>query len=110
MNVSIDHSEPGFFSDTVVISHTPQKFVVDFSQVTPRFDIIGNQKQQSLAIKHKTVILDPVVAKDFFNILKDNIKKYEKQFGTIKLPKNKKTKTKKLVKSVKSTESTRYIG
>ncbi len=110
MNVSVDHSEPGFFSDNVAVSHTPMKFVVDFAQITPRFDSVAGQRQQSFAIKHKTIILDPQVTKDFLNVLKENLGKYEKNFGTIKLPKAKKQKI-KAEKSVTETESSsRYIG
>lgn len=111
MNVSVDHSEPGFFSDNVAVSHTPVKFVVDFSQITPRFDSEGGQRQQSLAIKHKTIILDPQVAKDFMNVLKENLGKYEKNFGAIKLPKVEKQKNVKIDKSVTEADaSSRYIG
>jgi len=63
---------------------------VDFAQITPRFDVIFNQRQQSFTIKHKTIILDPIVAKSFLNALDENIKRYEKRFGKIKLPKMKK--------------------
>ncbi len=108
MNVSVDHSEPGFFSDSVAVSHTPMKFVVDFAQITPRFDSVGGQRQQSLAIKHKTIILDPQVAKDFMNVLKENLGKYEKNFGSIKTPKPVKEKIKE--KPIEVDASSRYIG
>lgn len=108
MNVNIDHSEAVFFSDSVVVSHGPNKFVMDFSQTTPRFDFIGSQRQQSLVIKHKTVILDPQIAKDFFNVLKSNIEKYEKSFGKIKLPKQ--HKQDKLKKMPDASDTSRYIG
>lgn len=110
MNVSVDHSEAGFFSDTVVVFHSPLKFVVDFAQATPRFDSVAGQRQQSFAIKHKTIILDPQVAKDFLNILKENIRKYEKNFGIIKLPKTAKHQKEKAEKSVEADASNRYIG
>ncbi len=109
MNVSVDHSEPGFFSDSVAVSHTPVKFVVDFSQITPRFDSVAGQKQQSLAIKHKTIILDPQVAKDFLSVLKENLGKYEKNFGAIKMPKPMKEKA-KIEKTIETDASSRYIG
>lgn len=109
MNVSVDHSEPGFFSDNVAVSHTPVKFVVDFAQITPRFDSVAGQRQQSLAIKHKTIILDPQVAKDFLSVLKENIGKYEKNFGSIKTPKPAK-QGKEKEKIVEMDASSRYIG
>lgn len=108
MNVNIDHSGAVFFSDAVVVSHGPNKFVMDFSQTTPRFDFIVGQRQQSLVIKHKTVILDPQIAKDFFNVLKSNIEKYEKSFGKIKPPKPKKQE--RAASKADANEASRYIG
>ncbi len=106
VNVNIDHSEPGFFTDSVVISHNPSKFILDFVQVTPRFDRIGQEMQQSLVVKHKTIVMNPVMAKNILGILKDNLEKYEKNFGEIKVQKRK-TKSKPIEYSE---ESTRYIG
>ncbi len=92
LDVSIDHSEPGFFSDSITVSHNPHKFVFDFTQTIPRFDSILNERKQSLTIKHKTIIMDPVVAKDFLRVLKENIKKFEKNFGKIEVKKPVKSK------------------
>ena len=108
MNVNIDHNEPAFFTDNVTIIHNPTKFIIDFTQSVPRFDTIGNHQQQSVAIKHKTIMMDPVLAKMFFEIFKDNMKKYEKQYGKIKVSKSKKSK-KRVTKDTVEAES-RYIG
>jgi len=105
VNISIDHSEPVFFTDNVTISHSSSKFIIDFTQTTPRFDNFEDKQQQTFVIKHKTVILDPQFAKIFSEILQQNIKRYEKNFGTIKLPKEKKVKEK-----IEKVETTRYIG
>jgi len=106
VNIHVDPGEEAFFTDTVTVSHTQAKFVIDFSQTTPRFDYIGDSHQQVFVIKHRVVIMDPVVAKNFLNILKENIKKYEKKFGKIETPKKKKKE-----KDVASSpEGTRYIG
>lgn len=107
VNVNIDHGEPVFFTDNVTIVHNPSKFVIDFTQSAPRFDNIGNQQQQSIVIKHRTIIMDPVLAKMFLDIIKDNVKKYEKQYGKIKVAKGKRPR--KLAKDTVETES-RYIG
>ncbi|MEM5792840.1 MAG: DUF3467 domain-containing protein [Candidatus Aenigmatarchaeota archaeon] len=106
INVNIDHTEPAFFSDYLVVSHSPNKFILDFVQVTPRFDKIGDDMQQSLVMKHKTIMVDPPVAKNIMETLKDNIEKYEKNFGKIKYEKIKtKGKEAEFVD-----ENTRYIG
>ena len=105
VNVSLDHTEPAFFTDNVTVSHSSNKFVVDFSQTTPRFDTFEDKSQQTFVIKHKTIVLDPQFAKIFSDILGQNIKRYEKNFGSIKLPKEKKAKEK-----VEKVDATRYIG
>jgi len=104
-NISIDHSEQAFFTDNVTVSHSSSKFVIDFSQTTPRFDNFEDKHQQTFVIKHKTLVLDPQFAKIFSDILQQNIKRYEKNFGAIKLPKQKISKEK-----VEKVDATRYIG
>jgi hypothetical protein len=107
VNLNLDHKEPGFFTDNVTISHNPYKFILDFTQITPRFDRLPSGMQQTMAIKHKTLIMDPIMAKSLLNILDENIKKYEKKFGEIKLGR----KEKKEIKPTDySEEATRYIG
>jgi len=105
INVSLDHGEPAFFTDNVTVSHSSNKFVIDFSQTTPRFDNFEDKQQQTFVIKHKTIVLDPQFAKIFSDILQQNVKRYEKNFGSIKVPK---TKEKEKIDKVES--STRYIG
>ena len=85
--VNLDHSEPVFFTDNVTVWHSPQKFVLDFMQASPRFDQIGDESQQTIAVKHKTLMMDPVMAKVFLGVLKENLEKYEKNVGKIMLPK-----------------------
>lgn len=105
INVSLDHSEPAFFTDNVTVSHSSNKFVIDFTQMAPRFDSFEDKHQQTFVIKHKTLVLDPQFAKIFSDILQQNLKRYEKNFGTIKLPKQKADKEK-----VEKVDATRYIG
>jgi TPP-dependent indolepyruvate ferredoxin oxidoreductase alpha subunit len=104
-NVSLDHSEPVFFTDNATVSHSSNKFIIDFTQMTPRFDSFEDKHQQTFVIKHKTLVLDPQFAKIFSDILQQNIKRYEKNFGAIKLPKQKISKEK-----VEKVDATRYIG
>lgn len=114
-NVAIDHGEAVFFSDNVTVSHNQNKFIIDFSQTTPRFDNIAGNMQQSLIIKHKTIMVEPQFAKIIMDLLDKNLKKYENAFGKIDLPKVKKKRKAKIDKSKIDTKSiaekaTRYIG
>lgn len=105
INISLDHNEPVFFTDNATVSHSSNKFIIDFTQMTPRFDNFEDKRQQTFVIKHKTLVLDPQFAKIFSNILQQNIKGYEKSFGIVKLPKQKTDKEK-----IEKVEATRYIG
>jgi hypothetical protein len=104
--VSLDHTESAFFTDNVTVSHSASKFVVDFTQTTPRFDSFEGSHQQSFVIKHKTLVMDPQLAKIFLDVLTQNMEKFEKTFGKIKLQKEKKSKE----KIEKAESTTRYIG
>ncbi|MEM3374567.1 MAG: DUF3467 domain-containing protein [Candidatus Woesearchaeota archaeon] len=74
-----------FFADEIGIIHNPLRIMLDFRSVTPRVDI-RNQEFQPIVIKHNVVILDPFMAKNLLELLKQNIANYEKQFGKIKQP------------------------
>lgn len=105
VNVAVDHTEPAFFTDNVTVSHSLSKFVIDFSQTVPRFDNFDNKQQQTFVVKHKTMILDPQFAKVLLSVLQQNLKRYEKNFGEIKLP-----KLQQQAQEIEHVESTRYIG
>jgi hypothetical protein len=110
VNISVDHSSPAFFSDNVTISHNQSKFIVDFSQTIPSFDNIGGSMQQSFIIKHNSVMIDPQFAKVFSDILQKNVKKYEKKFGKIKIPKDSEKKEEITETEKTIDKATRYIG
>ena len=74
VNVKIDHGEQAFFTDNVTVLHSPNKFIIDFSQTVPRIDNIDGKMRQTFIIKHNTVILDPPFAKSLLDILKKNLK------------------------------------
>ena len=88
INVNIDHGDT-FFVNSISIINDPSKFFIDFRQTSPRTDNIENSERVSLVVRHKTVALDPVLAKDFLRILEENVGNYERQFGEIKMPKMK---------------------
>ena len=73
-----------FLAEEVSVSHSPIRFVMDFKAVTPRMDIPNNPPR--MVIRHNVILLDPHFAKDLFQVLKENIAKYEKKFGEIKRP------------------------
>jgi len=75
-------SEKEFSVDEVMVTHGPLKIFIDFKNTVPLMDM-GKQR---LSIRHQVCILDPFLAKDFLRVLKENLEKYEKQFGEIKKP------------------------
>lgn len=106
--MKINHAEEAFFTDNVTVFHNPSKFVIDFSQMIPRFDNIGGKVQQVFVVNHKTVVMDPGFAKILLKTLEKNVKNYEKSFGGIKVPK--KRKKKDVVRTEMEKPTTRYIG
>ncbi len=107
INLNIDHSEAGFYSDSISIIFNPSKFILDFKQSTPRMDQIQGKEQETIAVKHKTILIDSRFAKSFVQTMKKAVDNYEKKFGKIEMPKQPKMK-KKEEESVTSSES--YIG
>lgn len=70
-------------SNTQTISHSPDKFVIDFKSIVSQF---GPNNEPTLTIQHKVVTMDPYMAKTFAKIMNENVKKYEEQFGIIEVP------------------------
>lgn len=71
-----DDVAQGTYSNLAVIAHSSSEFVVDFVRLMPG---VPKAKVQS------RIILTPEHAKRLMIALMDNIKKYEKQNGEIKL-------------------------
>jgi len=105
INITIDHGNFGWFSDGMSLFNRQDKFFIDFRQNTPRIDVLGDKQQQTHAVKHNTVILDPVMAKALSGLLQDSLKNYEKQYGKVKMPKMNKIKEAEAGKS-----ESNYIG
>lgn len=77
INVELGEKEAeGIYSNLALISHSPAEFVMDFTRMLP-----GIPKAKVFA----RIIMTPQHAKSFLNALVDNVKKYENQFGEIKL-------------------------
>lgn len=85
-NISIDHGGEAFFTDSIAIMHGESKFILDFKQSTPRLDQVGGEQQQSISVEHSSIMMDPTTAKVLLSILKDNVEKYEDNYGEIELP------------------------
>ena len=86
MNIKIDHGDL-FYTDAATVIHAPNKFIFDFKQGAPRIDQIGDEEHQTIVLKHNTIIMEAQFAKKLLNLLKENMKNYEKNFGKIKLDK-----------------------
>jgi hypothetical protein len=77
INIELGEAESeGIYSNLVLITHSPAEFIFDFARVLP-----GKAKAKVYA----RVIKAPQHAKSFLMALQDNIKKYEDQYGEIKL-------------------------
>jgi len=65
------------YSNFAVISHTPAEVVIDFACVLPNLPRarVGSR-----------IVTTPVNAKLLLRALKENLERYETQFGEIKLP------------------------
>jgi len=74
-----------FFADQVSVSHNPLRFVIDYTRTAPRID--GNSTSNPrLIMSHNVILIDPYLAIDFMNVLKENIERYEKRYGKITRP------------------------
>ena len=66
----------GIYANFAVVTHSLAEFILDFIRVLPG------------AMKHKVksrIIISHVHAKTFSNALQENIKKFEKKYGEIKI-------------------------
>ena len=80
MNIELsEEMASGIYSNLAVITHSPSEVICDFIQVMPGMPQ-GKVKSR--------VIMTPQNAKRFLKALKDNMSKYEDQFGVIEDPKN----------------------
>ena len=67
----------GEYANFAIITHSSSDFIVDFARVMP-----GLPKAQ---VKSR-VILAPEHAKRLLGALQENIMRYEKEYGTIRIP------------------------
>lgn len=75
INIELGEKEAeGAYSNLAIISYSPAEFIIDFTRVFP-----GVPK----AKVHSRIIMAPQNIKFFLGALKENIERYEKQFGEI---------------------------
>jgi len=77
IQVQIDEKTgQGIYANLALISHSGAEFVIDFTRMLP-----GMPK----AIVQARIILTPQHCKSLLKALEENIKRYESQFGEIKV-------------------------
>ncbi len=77
LNIEIGERESeGIYANLAMIAHSPQEIIIDFARVMP-----GAPKTKVLT----RVIMTPAHAKMLSKALEENLKKYEAQFGEIKI-------------------------
>jgi hypothetical protein len=81
INIELNEKEAeGIYSNLAIISHSGAEFVIDFTRILP-----GVPK----AKVHARIIMTPQHTKMLLNALRDNIAKFEQQFGEIRQDKSK---------------------
>ena len=77
INIELGEKESeGIYSNLALIALSPQEIVIDFARIMP-----GRDK----AKVYSRIVMTPGHAKMLLKALEDNIKKYENQFGQIKI-------------------------
>ncbi|MCB2231228.1 DUF3467 domain-containing protein [bacterium] len=71
-----DQEAEGIYANLALITHSPTELIIDFARVMP-----GSPKTRVLS----RIIMTPMHAKLLQKALTDNIGKFEKQFGEIKI-------------------------
>ncbi len=76
-NIELRETEAeGIYSNMVMVGHTPSEIILDFARIMP-----GAQKGRV----YSRIIMTPPHAKMLHKALGDNLKKYETQYGDIKI-------------------------
>ena len=77
IKVQLDDKEAeGIYSNLAIINHNPSEVIIDFARVMPPV-----LKARVLA----RIIMTPMHAKMLHKVLSENLEKFEKQFGEIKI-------------------------
>jgi len=77
INIELDDKiAEGNYSNLAIITHSGAEFIIDFTRILP-----GIPK----AKVHSRIIMTPQHCKMLLNALRDNIERYESQYGEIKI-------------------------
>lgn len=77
LNIELGEKEAeGIYANLAMLTHSPTEIIIDFARVMPR-----SPKARVLS----RIIMTPMHAKLLQKALTDNLNKFEKQFGEIKL-------------------------
>jgi hypothetical protein len=77
INIELGEKEAeGIYSNLAIISHSPAEFIIDFTRILP-----GIPKGKV----HARIIMTPQHAKMFLNAMRENLNKFEQQYGQITL-------------------------
>lgn len=77
INIELNEKEAeGTYANLALITHSPSEIIIDFARIMP-----GTQKGKV----YSRIIMTPPHAKLLLKALDDNIKKFESQFGEIKI-------------------------
>ena len=66
VNMNIDQNKEVFYSNNLAVFNNPTEFILDFTQVTPRIDLVQNKQMITYVVKHNAIVLEPAQAKIFF--------------------------------------------
>ena len=67
----------GTYANLAILTHSTSEFIIDFVSVMPGLQKAGVQSR---------IVMTPEHAKRLLFALQDNIAKYEKNFGAIRMP------------------------
>ena len=77
LNIELGEKEAeGIYANLAMLTHSPTEIIIDFARVMPRSPKARVQAR---------IIMTPMHAKLLKKALEDNLKKFEEQFGEIKM-------------------------
>ena len=77
INIELGEKEAeGVYANLAMITHSPTEIIIDFARIMPRAPKARVQSR---------IIMTPMHAKLLYKALEENLKKFEQQFGEIKL-------------------------